>query len=69
MKNLLSVLFYDLRHTSATLLLHAGEHPKVIQSRLGHSNITTTMNTYGHLLQETDQRASSHFDKLFDEKK
>ncbi|WP_447402482.1 tyrosine-type recombinase/integrase [Lysinibacillus sp. fkY74-1] len=59
---------HDLRHTSATLLIHAGEHPKVIQSRLGHSNITTTMNTYGHLLQETDQRASSHFDKLFDDK-
>lgn len=62
------IRFHDLRHTSATLLIHAGEHPKVIQSRLGHSNITTTMNTYGHLLQETDQRASSHFDKLFDEK-
>ncbi|PJO43885.1 tyrosine-type recombinase/integrase [Lysinibacillus xylanilyticus] len=59
------IRFHDLRHTSATLLIHAGEHPKVIQSRLGHSNITTTMNTYGHLLQETDQRASSHFDKLF----
>ncbi|WP_197223713.1 tyrosine-type recombinase/integrase [Lysinibacillus sphaericus] len=62
------IRFHDLRHTSATLLIHAGEHPKVIQSRLGHSNITTTMNTYGHLLQETDQRASSHFDKLFDDK-
>lgn len=62
------IRFHDLRHTSATLLIHAGEHPKVIQSRLGHSNITTTMNTYGHLLQETDQRASSHFDKLFDVK-
>ncbi|SCY98684.1 MULTISPECIES: site-specific integrase [unclassified Lysinibacillus] len=62
------IRFHDLRHTSASLLIHAGEHPKVIQSRLGHSNITTTMNTYGHLLQETDQRASSHFDKLFDEK-
>ncbi|WP_431811894.1 tyrosine-type recombinase/integrase [Lysinibacillus sp. FW12] len=62
------IRFHDLRHTSATLLIHAGEHPKVIQSRLGHSNITTTMNTYGHLLQETDQRASSHFDKLFEEK-
>lgn len=61
------IRFHDLRHTSATLLIHAGEHPKVIQSRLGHSNITTTMNTYGHLLQETDQRASSHFEKLFDE--
>ena len=62
------IRFHDLRHTSATLLIHAGEHPKVIQSRLGHSNITTTMNTYGHLLQETDQRASSHFDKLFNDK-
>ncbi|MFY0520860.1 tyrosine-type recombinase/integrase [Lysinibacillus sp. UGB7] len=62
------IRFHDLRHTSATLLIHAGEHPKVIQSRLGHSNIITTMNTYGHLLQETDQRASSHFDKLFGEK-
>lgn len=62
------IRFHDLRHTSATLLIHAGEHPKVIQSRLGHSNITTSMNTYGHLLQETDQRASSHFDKLFDDK-
>ncbi|PCD81958.1 hypothetical protein CNQ87_15215 [Lysinibacillus fusiformis] len=62
------IRFHDLRHTSATLLIHVGEHPKVIQSRLGHSNITTTMNTYGHLLQETDQRASSHFDKLFDDK-
>ena len=48
------IRFHDLRHTSATLLIHAGEHPKVIQSRLGHSNITTTMNTYGHLLQETE---------------
>lgn len=62
------IRFHDLRHTSATLLIHAGEHPKVIQARLGHSNITTTMNTYGHLLQETDQRASTHFDKFFGEK-
>jgi len=35
---------------------------------LGHSSITTTMNTYGHLLEETDQRASTHFDKLFNKK-
>ncbi len=66
--DLFRIRFHDLRHTSATLLIHAGEHPKVIQSRLGQSYITTIMNTYGHLLQETDQRASSHFDKLFDDK-
>ncbi|MGK4116942.1 tyrosine-type recombinase/integrase [Lysinibacillus capsici] len=40
------IRFHYLRHTSATLLIHAGEHPQVIQSRLGRSNITTTMNTY-----------------------
>lgn len=63
-----TIRFHDLRHTSATLLIHEGEHPKVIQARLGHSSITTTMNTYGHLLEETDQRASAHFDKLFNKK-
>lgn len=60
-----TIRFHDLRHTSATLLIHEGEHPKVIVARLGHSSITTTMNTYGHLLEETDQRASTLFDKLF----
>jgi integrase len=31
------------------LLLAAGVNPKVVQERLGHSNITTTMNTYSHV--------------------
>jgi len=56
------------RNTLATLLIHESEHPKVIQARLGHSSITTIMNTYGHLLEETVQRASSHFNKFFDKK-
>ncbi len=62
------ITFHELRHTSASLLIFAGEHPKVIQSRLGHSDIKLTMNTYGHLLPESDQRASSYFDKFFEEK-
>lgn len=45
-----SVKFHDLRHTQASLLLAAGVHPKVVQERLGHSDITLTMNTYSHLL-------------------
>ncbi|MEG0259641.1 MAG: site-specific integrase [Lysinibacillus sp.] len=60
------IRFHDLRHTSATLLINAGVHAKVIQERLGHSTITTTMNTYGHLLLEADQTASEHFGKLFE---
>lgn len=38
-----------LRHTHATLLLELGIHPKIVQERLGHSNISTTMNIYSHV--------------------
>lgn len=31
-----------------------GEHPKVVQSLLGHSSITQTMDTYSHLLEGSD---------------
>jgi integrase len=38
-----------LRHTHATLLFELGVHPKIVQERLGHSNISTTMNIYSHV--------------------
>jgi integrase len=41
--------FHDLRHVYASTLIAAGVHPKVLQERLGHSSITETMDTYGHL--------------------
>jgi integrase len=44
------IRFHDLRHTYASLLIASGAHPKFIQAQLGHSSITTTLNTYGHLL-------------------
>lgn len=44
------IRFHDLRHTHASLLVHAGVHPKAIQARMGHANIQTTLNTYGHLM-------------------
>jgi integrase len=42
--------FHDLRHTHVGLLIVVGVHPKAIQARLGHASITTTLNTYGHLM-------------------
>ena len=42
--------FHTLRHTFATTLLMRREHPKVVQSLLGHSSITQTMDTYSHLM-------------------
>ncbi|MFJ7512573.1 site-specific integrase [Peribacillus simplex] len=63
--NLPQIRFHDLRHTSATLLINSGVHAKIISSRLGHADIRTTMNTYGHALQEADQEAAKHLESLF----
>ena len=43
--------FHDLRHTHAAWMIAAGEHPKVISSRLGHSSVATTLDRYGHLME------------------
>ncbi len=42
--------FHSLRHTHATQLLMSGVHAKVVQERLGHSNLATTMNIYVHAM-------------------
>ncbi|HAM81616.1 site-specific integrase [Ornithinibacillus bavariensis] len=44
------ISFHGLRHTHATLLLRAGIHPKVVQERLGHRSIQTTLDTYSHVI-------------------
>ncbi len=55
--------FHDLRHTHAALLIAGGEHTKVIQSRLGHATIGTTLDTYGHLFDGLDQEAASRLEE------
>jgi integrase len=59
------IRFHDLRHTSATLLLNQGVHMKTISARLGHANILTTMNIYGHALESADKEAANQFENLF----
>lgn len=44
------VTFHSLRHTFASLLLSKGIDPLYVSRQLGHSTITITMDTYGHLL-------------------
>ena len=44
------IRLHDLRHTFATLALKAGAHPKVVSERLGHSNISVTLDTYTHVM-------------------
>lgn len=44
------ISFHGLRHTHATLLLADGVHPKIVQERLGHRSIETTLDTYSHII-------------------
>lgn len=55
------VTLKGLRHTHATLLLELGEHPKVVQERLGHSTITTTINIYSHVTPTMQKSAIDRF--------
>ncbi len=58
------IRFHDLRHTSATLLLSAGVHPKVVQERLGHSTISLTLDTYSHAVPSMQRDAARRMDDL-----
>lgn len=61
--------FHDLRHSTATLLLGQGVHPKIVQEILGHSEISMTLNTYSHVLPTMQKDAMGTLDKLFGSKK
>ncbi len=52
-----NIRFHDLRHSSATMLLSIGVHPKVVQEILGHSQISMTMDIYSHVLPTMQQEA------------
>ena len=58
------VRFHDLRHTHATMLLAAGVPVHVVQARLGHESIQTTVDIYGHVLAPSDVEASAALDEL-----
>jgi integrase len=58
------VRLYDLRHTCATLLLQAGENPKVVSERLGHSTITLTLDVYSHVLPDVQKAATEKLENL-----
>jgi len=52
------IRFHDLRHTYASLLIEQGENPKYIQTQLGHSSPTVTMNVYAHLMKPVNQESA-----------
>lgn len=48
------VSFHSLRHTNASLRIHAGQNIKYLSTQLGHSSIKVTLDIYGHLFNDED---------------
>ncbi len=59
--------FHSLRHAAASMFIEAGMNPKKVQSVMGHSSITVTFDTYGHLFSDddADQRAMRTIEERF----
>ena len=52
-----SIRSHDLRHTCATLLSQ-GVHPKIAQERLGHANVSMTLDCYSDVTPDMSEQAA-----------
>jgi len=60
------IRLHDLRHTSATLALAGGMHPKVVQERLGHATISQTPGTYSHTTPSLHEESAARLAAIVD---
>lgn len=62
--NLPKITFHGLRHTNATLLISKNVDVAVVASRLGHAQITTTLNFYVHPVEAHNKEAGNVLEKM-----
>jgi len=58
------IRFHDLRHSAASIMLNHGVAPMVVAKRLGHSKVSVTLDTYGHLIPELHDDVAQFLDDL-----
>ena len=58
------VTFHGLRHTSAILLIGQKVDIATVSKRLGHADISTTLNIYTHALKELDRTAADKLETM-----
>lgn len=61
--NLQGVRFHDCRHTMATVMLNKNIHPAIVQQRLGHARISTTLDIYSHVVPGLQEAAAKALDE------
>jgi integrase len=55
---------HDARHTTATLMLGQGVHPKLVSEMLGHATVAITLDLYSHATAAMHREAASTLDAL-----
>jgi len=58
------VRFHDLRHTNVALRIEQGQNIKYIQNQLGHASIQTTLDRYGHLINDVNTEQAKKLDRI-----
>lgn len=56
--------YHSLRHTHATLLIESGANVKNVQTRLGHTNVQTTLQTYVHDTEKMAEQSVGLFEQI-----
>ena len=59
------ITFHGLRHTHATILIFSGENIKIVSERLGHKDVTITLNTYAHIMDLNRKNTADTLNMLF----
>ena len=59
--------FHDLRHATASWLIHAGANPLEVAAKMRHAKVATTLGVYGHLFPGTDERVDGLLEATFAE--
>lgn len=50
-------------------MVEAGEHPRVIQHRLGHSTARMSMELYAHVPEAAERDVANHLDIRFSDRR
>lgn len=58
------IRIHDLRHSHASLLIDMGCSPVLISQRLGHDNVSTTLNIYSHLFPDRQNELADRLEDL-----
>lgn len=63
---MLQITFHRLRHTHATILIANNENINVVSEGLGHTNVTETLNTYTHVMEDMKNSTGELLSTIFD---